>query len=50
MDATAADVANQLGMANYNIFDNKDAEPMAAHYLGQLYDRYQDPQLALSFS
>ena len=48
MDATAADVANQLGMANYNIFDNKDAEPMAAHYLGQLYDRYQDPQLALA--
>lgn len=48
MDATAADVAKQLNMPSYDIFNEKDAEPMAEHYLGTLYDRYQDPELALA--
>jgi hypothetical protein len=48
MDATADDVAKQLNMPSYDIFTEKDAEPMARHYLSTLYDRYEDPELALA--
>jgi hypothetical protein len=48
MPATGREVAQRLGMQNFDPFDAEQNQIVGKAYLNQMYEQFQDPQLALA--